>query len=498
MISRLLRPRSQLMPLLFLSIPLILISSSAYGYLTSNNRSDPYPMFQSQDPHYFMDMVRRVEWKDANYALCKKECYSLSLSPFAQNAEVGRNYDGLAFLPENTLPDPNFFNPTQAGVEMCGPPPCVRVPIELGDLEGRVDMLALITGAIPIGQQLSPALQEAFTALFPSGVVEQPLSQLSDPNQLYASFTVPIKHRKRGFRIDFRGMITDQIGFIIETGVASISRSFEFVDLTCSATSSCMFILPDAEFTSSVNEYLMSNFETIADELNINICDGNRLSWEEVRLYLFWRDTYEMNARDCYAELYPHYLFMPFAMLGGSVSPGKKLHPGDIFGAPFGNDGHASFGGTIGLDFDFADTIEISAEVGITQFFGRTECRGVPTSKYQRTLFPFFTPVHYTPGLNWHFCGKMAAYHFLDNLSFYFQYVMLEHKRDSIKLVTPDPAFQPKVQECRSAFKAKLINTAFNYDLSPNTSVGLLWQIPIGQRNTYKSTTILFSFNATF
>lgn len=489
------RPRSPLTFLLFLSIPLILISDTAYAYLTSDNRTDPYPVFETLDPHIFLDYVRRIEFKDPNYALCKKENFSLSISPFAQNAQTGSNYDGESFLPTNSLHDPIFFNPSDDNP--CGTPPCVKLPIELGDLEGRPDMLAMITGPIPAGQQLVPSLQAAKEALFPNGV-QQPLSQLSDPYQMYASFTVPIKHRKRGIRLDFKGMITDQIGFIFDTSVASISRGIELIDLTCSATSSCMFILPDQEFNDKVNKYLMSNIETIADELHINICDGNRLSWEEVRFYLFWRDSYEMNARDCYAELYPYYVFMPFAMLGGSVSPGKKLHPGDIFGAPFGNNGHASLGGTIGLDFDFIDTIEVSAEAGITQFFGRTECIGVPTTKYQRTIFPFFTQVHLTPGLNWHFCAKVSAYHFLDNLSFYFQYVMLEHKRDSIKLVTPDPAFQPKVLECRSAFKAKLINTAMNYDLSPNTTVGFLWQIPINQRNTYKTTTIMFTFNATF
>jgi hypothetical protein len=192
-------------------------------------------------------------------------------------------------------------------------------------------------------------------------------------------------------------------------------------------------------------------------------------------------------------------LFTPFIKVGGSVSPGKRLKPSKFFGVPFGNNDHTAVGFTTGMDFDFADTIEIGAEIGITHFFARdVENARVPTSDYQVGFFPFTTDVTVHPGMNWHFAAKLATYHFVDCLSFYFEYVQLEHKEDRIDICNADPAFLPKVLERMTPFKVKLANIGFNYDLSPNIGLGFLWQAPLSQRNSYKSTTLMIGFNATF
>jgi hypothetical protein len=80
----------------------------------------------------------------------------------------------------------------------------------------------------------------------------------------------------------------------------------------------------------------------------------------------------------------------------------------------------------------------------------------------------------------------------------FFEWYVLDHQKDSICLVEPDPAFVPCVLECISSFKTKLGNAGFNYDLSPNIGVGFLWQIPFSQRNSYRSSTIMAGFNVTF
>ena len=80
----------------------------------------------------------------------------------------------------------------------------------------------------------------------------------------------------------------------------------------------------------------------------------------------------------------------------------------------------------------------------------------------------------------------------------YFEWFVLDHQKDSICLEKPDPAFLPEVLECTTSFKTKLGNVAFNYDLSPNVGVGVLWQIPFSQRNSYRSSTIMAGFNVTF
>jgi len=122
----------------------------------------------------------------------------------------------------------------------------------------------------------------------------------------------------------------------------------------------------------------------------------------------------------------------------------------------------------------------------------------VPTSEFQTTIFPFTTNVNIEPGANWHFAWKISAHHFLDKLSVFFHYVLVEHKEDNITLKKEDNAFMPKILENTTSFKTKLANIGFNYDFSPNIGVGFLWQTPFSQRNTYRSSTIMFGFNATF
>lgn len=186
-------------------------------------------------------------------------------------------------------------------------------------------------------------------------------------------------------------------------------------------------------------------------------------------------------------------------MVSGSVSPGKKINPRDVFAVPFGNNGHAAAGFSAGLNFDFMDTIEVGGEVGFTHFFERDICNlRVPTSEYQSGIFPFATDVTLKPSHNWHFGGKIAAYHFLDRLSLFFQYLIVDHCEDKIELKCPDPAFKPEILECLTNWKVKLVDIGVTYDISPNTGLGFLWQAPLSQKNAYRSTTVLFTFYATF
>ena len=85
------------------------------------------------------------------------------------------------------------------------------------------------------------------------------------------------------------------------------------------------------------------------------------------------------------------------------------------------------------MDLDFINSVTFGGEVGATYFFKRTisDFR-VPNSKYQTGIFPFSTDVTVSPGFNWHFAAKMSAYHFLDRLSFYFQYLYVHHESDHL------------------------------------------------------------------
>jgi hypothetical protein len=143
--------------------------------------------------------------------------------------------------------------------------------------------------------------------------------------------------------------------------------------------------------------------------------------------------------------------------------------------------------------------MEIGVDAGATHFFDKSFSNyRVPTSIYQTGIFPFATGVKVCPGLNCFGTFKLAAYHFLGNLSTYWQYAIVTHKNDKICLCRPDDAFLPYVLEKRSCWTSQLLNIGFNYDISPNIGLGALCQVPLWQKRAYASTTVMIGFNASF
>ncbi len=440
--------------------------------LSSLAKNDPYPVFSSLDPHTFLYTHEKLKIKNPDFAQRKRDNAGISISPFGQNAERGRNND------------------------------CQKVP--LGDLNGRWGMIPLLYGPIPNGKTLAPTLQTALTNLFP-GVTPGSLNDGTkiDPNQDFGYFSVPLKYKKRGVRMEMAADIYAGFGISLQTGLVSMSQTNTgFIDLTECTDPVCPFD-PSPLTGNNVRKYLMSELKNISKEIGLNICNYCETSVEEVRINLFWRRGFELNKND---EDWPHFMIIPFFKVSGTVSPGNENRLDEAafnraFFVPFGNNDHSGVGFTTGLNFDFVESIEIGAEVGMTYFFERNfEKYRVPTSIFQTSIYPFTTDVSIQPGHNWHFGGKIAAYHFLDRLSGYFQYIQMEHKEDDITLRDCDDIdmFLPMQLEKTTGFKAKFIDIALNYDISPNIGLGLFWQAPISQRNSYRSSTVMFSFNATF
>jgi hypothetical protein len=290
--------------------------------------------------------------------------------------------------------------------------------------------------------------------------------------------------------------LSQDFGFNVQTGVASICQTrVEPTDLTSKAT-----LDTDGTFngisSSDVQDYLMERLDCIAQEIKLDLCSFQKTSIEEVRAMLYWRHIFNVDPDDY--KKWPHFLFIPYVQIGASFSPEDHRDYNKFYSLAFGNNGHHSIGLNAGLAIDFAETIEVSGEFGYLHFFDQTiDCFRMPNNKLQNNIYPFTTSVELDPGHNWHFAGKIAAHHFLDNLSMFFEYVMVEHSQDEICLKKSDSAFNPEVLECKSGWKAKLANIGFNYDISPNITLGFLWQAPLSQRNTYRSTTLMFSISGT-
>ena len=70
---------------LLLQLPIQALSSLA--------KNDPYPVFSSLDPHTFLYTHEKLKIKNPDFAQRKRDNVGISLSPFGQNAERGRNAD---------------------------------------------------------------------------------------------------------------------------------------------------------------------------------------------------------------------------------------------------------------------------------------------------------------------------------------------------------------------------------------------------------------------
>lgn len=466
--------------------------------ITVYSRQDPLAIFSTLDPETFVFrkcrniLLNRVDVEEDT----RCERVHLGISPFGQNANEGK--------------------------DKCGQ------RVELGDLTGRWFMIGLLYGPVPSGYTLPPTLATAKAALFPEVDVVNNCEGF-DTKQLLGFFSVPLSYRKRGIRLQLEAQLWPEIGLCIEGGMVDIYQAVcpsyicpcppevtadppvvgaQDPDVHCAAV--CATYInetdkpgavtpPDLPLLTpaNVNKYLMCPFRcNIAPEICLNIAPYHVFCAEDTRLGLYWRKAYVINDK---RTNWPEFLFLPYATLKASLPTSKGVRANQAYGVSAGNNGHYAIGVTAGLNGEFANSIEIGFGAGYTHFFKKDVCcMPVPTSCYQQGIYPFSTDVTRQPGANWDFSAKLSAYHFLERLSFFFQYALVIHEEDEINLRHCDPAFLPEILEKRSSFRTQVANVGFNYDISPNVSLGFLWQAPLQQQASYRTTTIMFGFNATF
>lgn len=488
-----------LMPRLLVRLSLIvplLLPVALCGWGT-NNRADPFPIYTALDPQAFNNLRHKQLLQGWPLDKAAPERVTLSLSGYGQSADSTR------------APCGGVIGGSTTGIGVCNDLP-------LGDIDGHWNMLALLFGLQPQGQSFGPLLTQAFQVLFPGyqpGQINDNFAQDIDTCSpdlgfhqfgTFANFSNFLKYRKYGVRWDFEAQLIGDFGFQFQGGIADLSQTLTMrVDLTntCSAgTFDCTVGIPcnsTAPITGAlVKQYLMDRVDDIARELCLNICSYHAISIEDLYFCLYWRHAHEVNfKRD---PTWARFLVTPFIRLAGSVPSGKSKDPDQMFSLAFTNNGHSSIDINAGINLDFTDTVEIGGEVGYSHFFARDICDyHLPNSTFQSALYPFKTAVNLQPGDTWYGAAKLNAYHFIDRLSFWGQWVIVKHKGDSIRLLECDPAFI--TAKCpTSDWTAQFINAAFTYDCSPNITLGFVWQFPIRWVRAYKSNTVLFSFIASF
>lgn len=469
----------------------------------TNNRTDPFPLYTALDPQEFNFTRHREILHGWPLDKAPPQRVTLSLSGYGQAADTARLAPGPHQPTGTVCTTPNATTATM---------PCCP-DVSVGDIDGKWNLPALLYGPLPQGQTYPPLLAEAREALFPNVPLNVPIlgstnvnpgtTSLADididPTGQFGFISNSVKYRKFGLRWDFEAQLIGDFGFQFQGGIADIRQTVTCrVDLTMSMCGTASLDLCNASTFSGalVKEYLVDQLNDVATQMCLDICSFHAISVEDLYFCLYWRHAHEVNFnRDA---SWARFLAVPFFRLAGSVPSGKAKEPAVVFSVPFTNNGHPSVNINAGLNIDFTDTIQIGGEVGFSHFFARDVCcMHLPNSTFQSGLYPFQTTVNVHPGDTWYGAAKLNAYHFIDRLTFWGQWVLVKHREDTIKLLDCDPAFI--TSKCpRTNWWVQFFNAAFTYDISPNIALGFVWQFPLKWENAYKSNTVLFSFIASF
>jgi hypothetical protein len=506
-------------------ISLYLTMTAPLMAVSSNNNADPYPIYTAADPHLFLTRALRHCLKgEVPYDICSEDsrsCNNYWKQPLCDNSCAERvRFSVSAFRQGADTATDVYRNPN----------------IPIGDILGRWNVLGVLyperDGNILMQSNVLSALNLTGT-LSPENLVclqkiEDPA--LSDSQKEFGFFSTWVKYRKYGARFFLEVALTPDLGFIVEGGVVDIKQTATFMDLTCSATGLCCPVrdcVPSESDCSTsqaepdngpcinancsidvfnctcktlVIEHFMKQFDPLIVR-TIPLCVNNfeKISAEDTRLKIFWRHIFEFNEQ---RPTWPHFLFTPFVVFELTLPTGRKKTENHLFDVPSGNNGHTGIGFTGGFSIDFPETVELVAEGSMTKFNSRVHHNvPVPTNMLQSTIYPRLADLKVHPGTNWNFGLTLNAYHFIDRLSVYVQYVMVDHDDNCYSVVsssTPSSNILLKKMVDESRWVAHMINVGFQYDIAPHMALGFLWQAPVALRNAYRSTTVLGSLILTY
>lgn len=507
--------------------------------ITTLSKNDPAPLFTTIFPYNYLSQNEKEYLKERVDFYCP-QFFSFSISPFYQTASCGKNINAHKAQLGDLTGKWNMIAALPFNVAGQTDIPEGREPFPV--LERLRDKLL---------ECIDFAFRDTTGQRVPSELQTVPgLLSLQTPEELFGFFSVPIKYRKVGVRFEANARIYKDFGFSAQTGVADISQIARFIDQTATPTacaereiergvSTCISscdgnTLPPLyclnPFTTNrvnndnwkqvvdcVHIELMNKLQNVINEIDMDLCNFNKTGIEDVHFEFWWRHLYNVKPNDSVECCWLPFLFVPFASIGASIATGERINVNNPLSLAFGNNGHHALRFNAGFSLDFFDTIEIGMHAGVVNFFKRKTKSGciirgncdrdddigglrVPTNNYQNVLIPYKTNVEIKPGQTWHIGLFMNAFHFIDCVSAYVEYLYVSHLKDKICVLgnNNNGAFKPKVLECVSPWNIHLLNGALNYDVSPNFTLGFAVQIPLTGRNIYKSTTYMLSTTLTF
>lgn len=491
--------------------------------------------------------------------------FMLDILPFYQHSAGSKPAKGTTFQccltppPTTNNQSANDGTPSgEVGVADCCTQSCVpscrpRKAPE-GDRLGRWNMIGLLQGSIaaPNGA-LSPACQPVlYQAQQIIGCFPFFSQNYVDSSQTLGYFSVPINYQKIGLRAQGRIYLGYGLGLTACSGVARYKQVPCFIDESCNATAAALCpcdgeapgTTPAQQFqqlpqdpvdcieVQEVQRLLMTQekLQQAMCEIGLSLAPVYSTSAEDTHFQLDWSGAFNLRNEDHV----PVVTVLPYVAIGAWAPTGEVQHPDIAFSLPQG--AYGFWGTTIEgvLNFDFPDTITIGGGLAAT-FYQSKDQWGVrmPSNLNQSTIYPWKTGIRRSPGVVWNAHIDFAAYDFIENLNFYFNYIYTKHERDQICLkcdncaqpdpycvplncstcdlidpycvphiipcpTTPQQIFYPDKLEAESEWDSQVVNFGFDYMITRELTLGFVVQVPITGRRVYKTSTIMGSIRFNF
>lgn len=464
-------------------------------------------------------------------------------TPYAMGLFLGYDPKGNSIW-QNGIDTANIDDLTEASINKTQLPSCLKHVAKV--FAGVTDPFTgeTFTGA---NKQNSALMFNPFKidSTIPSIFSER---KLDDDKTYFGAYSLPLEYKKYGLRLEMTADFSENFGLTVQTGFVNIKQQTtglksisscpcttstttntdSFGNATTSTTTTDSNTLyaqlnvrsdlnappnvpqqPNTEVQSIYDRFISNNHDRLLSAdcgINQIVCNFDEYSIEDVRFLLSFKHTYGLDhytKGEEHPENWAEMLFTPYLWVGGSFPAGKNQDYTQLLSLPFGNNGHGSLGGGIGMMFDFKETIEVGFEGGGTYFFSNEETRPMPNHKLQRVIYPYHTRVISEPGANWHFKAHMNAYQFMKHASFWATYEFIVHRRDNYRIcdtnvVQGRQIFYPEVIECCSEWRAQFLNMGLTFDIQPGMQAGLVWQQPITPRNAYYPVSIIGTFSFMF
>ncbi|MBM3886604.1 hypothetical protein FJ364_01625 [Candidatus Dependentiae bacterium] len=238
-------------------------------------------------------------------------------------------------------------------------------------------------------------------------------------------------------------------------------------------------------------------------ELNFDASESNITDLEDLYGNVYWHVPIKIKEKGDHV-----FSLIPYLSVGASLPMGKDRNQNRLYPVINGNDGYTGLTAEGAIALDFPNMMQLSFGGGITMFNTRDLTNAhVPTSEFQRGIYPWTTSISRQPGAIWYANVSMKADNIaskrdIPNFSCYFDYIYTEHQHDTIKLKEPKATFaqyfRPDLLERDSSWKAQILHGGIKFGLSKNVYMATAVQTIIGGTRVYRPTTLLGSLIMTF